>query len=159
MALEPVEREVLHVRVDVHVGERAVVEAVRPQVAGARFHLRLGEEIEEPGAAPDDVADAASRRGRRKRVARALVERLHLDLGEAAEVGERQPARPPHQAGDLELPGGGVDPRDAEVREHVEALGRRDPVEQLVRRQRHAADGLRRLEHHVRRRLAHRSPA
>jgi hypothetical protein len=87
------ERKVLHERLDGDALELAVVGALRPEVTSLRAGATIGEDIDEPCAAPADVGNTTRRLKWSGRAAAAMMDALQLDLRAAKEVVEPQRAR------------------------------------------------------------------
>src|SRR6185437_13707219 len=147
---EPRQRYILRVMAGAFAIIGAVIEPVGVEEACFRRDARLFEQRLEIDAAPDDVADAPGGDVRAPWKARALMETLDPTARQAAELGKAEALRAGNQAADLELPRRGIDPGDAEMREHKEVALRRDARRPLMRRERHAADEAGGVERHGR---------
>jgi hypothetical protein len=123
------------------------------RTSGSSARASALEELGEPDAAPDHVADSACRDVGLDWIAEAFEHRRHVGRRQRRQgvIVELEGAL--DEAVDAEAPLSGIHPRDAHMGDDVDVVGRREARRELIDRH-EAAKRLLRIHQHAR--LAHR---
>src|SRR5215813_11484906 len=87
------DRKILDVGIDNNAAELTKIRAVRPDVLSSRAWPAVGQQVDEPDAAPPDIANASRRLERGERATAALMNACNVRLRIAQQVVESQGAR------------------------------------------------------------------